>query len=306
MPTEVGVSQHSSGTTSAVITRTVASGSGLVACGWADSGGAISDGNLTDDQGNTWTLVGTSTQSFAAAITLWVCPNAASGSTTITFTPDNPSDKCELAVSEFTEADSSSPVDASALLFNTGLTQTPSPGSLTTTSDGDLLFAYLFQNYQAVQYTAGTGFTIEIGGTGSVEFCCEVAAVGAAGTYPVSWTASDSIPPAVAAIAIRAPLPAPPVSTVSNLNCQGSGATTFDTGSIAVNSTTDWVQISVVQLGGVKEAGLLTLYTGSTGALGHFRLTRADTIGGTHVDWLVDADFNKPVYMRSADGVGAC
>jgi len=288
MPTEVGVSQYQPGTTSAAIARTVASGSGLVACGWADSGGALSSGNLTDNKGNTWTLVGTSTQSFAAVISLWVCPSAASGSTTITLTPDNPSDKCGLAISEFTGADSSSPVDAFAMVFNTGLTATPSPGSLTTTSDGDLLFGYLFQNYQNVQYTAASGFTIEIGGTGSGEFCCEVATVGAAGTYPVSWTTSDSIPPAVAAIAVRAQQ-APAPSNI--INCEGYGPSPLDTGVVAINSTS-WVQIGILQLGGWKRGGLLTLMVGSGGALGHFKLTRASAIGGLHVDWLVDTDFN--------------
>ncbi len=292
MPSEVGVSQLAHGSTSSVsITRTVASGSGLIACGWADSGGALSSGNLTDDKGNAWTLLGISTQSFAAAIALWVCPEAESGSTTVTLTPDNASDECGLFISEFTGADSSSPVDDFALLFNTGLTTTPSPGSLTTTSPNDLVFGYLLQNYENVNYTAGSGFSIEIGGTGSGEFCCEVATVGAAGTYPVNWTASDSIPPAVAAVAIRAQL-APVVANI--LNCLGNSASTFDTGVVTIDSTSKWIQVGVITLGGGKDAGLLTLNVGSGGALGHFKLTRADAIGGTHIDWMVDSDFNTP------------
>lgn len=316
MPTEVGVSQLGQGTTSAAITRTVASGSGLVACGWADSGGAITAGNLTDNRGNTWTLLGTSTQSFAAVISLWVCAEAASGSTTITLTPDNPSDKCAVEVSEFTAADSSTPVDAFALLFDTGLTNTPSPGSLTTTSDNDLVFGYLFQNYENVTYTPGSGFAIDFGSTG--EFSCEVATVGAAGTYPVSWTTSDNIPPAVAAVAIRAPLPVQP-PTVVNLNCTGFGLSPLDTGAVAINSTS-WAQVGLVTLGGGKRSALLTLLTGSGGALGHLKLSRADAIGGRHVDWLVDTDFNTAtdelqdcivpgispanIYQLAASGVG--
>lgn len=64
----------------------------------------------------------------------------------------------------------------------------------------------------------------------------------------------------------------------------------------------------------------MTLIVGAGGALGHLKLTRADAIGGLHVDWLVDTDFNTAtdemidcvvpgssppnIYTLAANGVG--
>jgi hypothetical protein len=79
-----------------------------------------------------------------------------------------------------------------------------------------------------------------------------------------------------------------------NLNAQGYGTVAVDTGATTINDASNWIQVggAPIVLGGGKLAALLTLICGAGGALAHFKLTRADTIGGTHVDWLVDADLN--------------
>ncbi len=79
---------------------------------------------------------------------------------------------------------------------------------------------------------------------------------------------------------------------MASLDTRNADAVTISTDTITVNDASNWIQIGIVILGGTKEQGLLTLNVGSGGALGHFRLTRADNVGGNHVDWIVDTDFN--------------
>ncbi len=81
---------------------------------------------------------------------------------------------------------------------------------------------------------------------------------------------------------------------MSNLNAQGYGASPIDTGATTINTTSAWVQVggAPITMGGGKTGALLTIITGSAGAIAHLKLTRTESIGGTHVDWLVDTDFN--------------
>lgn len=77
-----------------------------------------------------------------------------------------------------------------------------------------------------------------------------------------------------------------------NLNAQAYGATGVDTGPVTINSTSAWILVGIYLLGGAKAGGLVKLVNGSGGALAHLKFTRSETIGGAHVDFLVDTDFN--------------
>jgi len=79
---------------------------------------------------------------------------------------------------------------------------------------------------------------------------------------------------------------------MASLDTRNADAVTIATDTITVNDASDWIAIGTILLGGTKDRGLLTLNVGSGGALAHFKLTRADNVGGTHVDWMVDTDFN--------------
>jgi len=82
---------------------------------------------------------------------------------------------------------------------------------------------------------------------------------------------------------------------MSTINAEGfsqSGPLQFDSGPIVVNDSNNWIQVAIIQLNGVKDEGLLTLIVGAGGALAHLKLTRADKVGGLHVDFMVDTDFN--------------
>jgi len=75
------------------------------------------------------------------------------------------------------------------------------------------------------------------------------------------------------------------------IDASGYGASPVDTGAVNVTAS-DWANIATIKLAGGKSDALMTLIVGSGGALGHFKLTRAASAGGLHVDWLVDTDFN--------------
>ena len=78
---------------------------------------------------------------------------------------------------------------------------------------------------------------------------------------------------------------------MATINASGYGASTVDTGAVAVTSGA-WANIATITLAGGKADGLMTFIVGAGGALGHFKLSRASSSGGLHVDWIVDTDFN--------------
>jgi hypothetical protein len=93
------------------------------------------------------------------------------------------------------------------------------------------------------------------------------------------------------------------------INAQGPGSNAVST-PVPVTDDTNWVATHLIQVGGEKRGGLITILVGAGGAIAHFKISRAAAPGGTHIDWLTDADFNAPpapaaIEVLPATGISA-
>jgi RHS repeat-associated protein len=113
--------------------------------------------SVTDTQGNTYTLISSSTWSPSGYVEkLYYAKNIAGGADTITVTLSG-SKYMELHAYDYSGLDTSSPLDTYST--NTGLSVTTgTSGNLTTTNANDLLFGF-FHSDNGVTNTAGTGYT---------------------------------------------------------------------------------------------------------------------------------------------------
>jgi hypothetical protein len=120
----------------------VTAGNTLLAYAAAQSTSAPSASGVSDNQGNTWTLVqsqaGASTSAGAAG--LWVAYNVAGGDTTIGFDAGFLGG-CGLAAAEYFNFSGLASIDTSSSNSTASASTTPAPGSLSTSSPIDLIFA---------------------------------------------------------------------------------------------------------------------------------------------------------------------
>jgi RHS repeat-associated protein len=173
----------------------VTAGNTLLAYAAAQSTSAPSSSAVSDNQGNTWTLVqsqaGASTSAGAAG--LWVAYNVAGGDTTIGFDAGFLGG-CGLAVAEYFNFSGVGSIDASSSNSTSTASTTPAPGSLSTTHPIDLIFAGANEAHTNVTWTAGAGYTLRnfVGSGGHMAIAIEDQLVFSAGTYSPSFTTSAS------------------------------------------------------------------------------------------------------------------
>ncbi len=95
---------------------------------------------------------------------IWYLPNAGAGINKLTITPSSPAEFASFKFSEFYNVLGSSPLDGTSSNFNTGTAVTA--GSITTVSDGDLIWAWMIVDDLASPppttsvLTKGSGFTL--------------------------------------------------------------------------------------------------------------------------------------------------
>jgi len=173
----------------------VTAGNTLLAYAAAQSTSAPSSSAVSDNQGNTWTLVqsqaGASTSAGAAG--LWVAYNVAGGDTTIGFDAGFLGG-CGLAVAEYFNFSGLGSIDTSSSNSTATASTTPAPGSLSTTHPIDLIFAGANEAHTNVTWTAGAGYALRnfVGSGGHMAIAIEDQLVFSAGTYSPSFTTSAS------------------------------------------------------------------------------------------------------------------
>src|SRR5690348_4229771 len=110
---------------------------------------------VTDDQGNTWPSLAVKVDDTGAALTssVFVLPNAATGTRTLTVTFNAALEAFTACVSEWYNVATSSVTDGSAATSAVG--SSIASGSFSTTVDGDVILHYAIDTGWGHQYDAG-------------------------------------------------------------------------------------------------------------------------------------------------------
>lgn len=190
-----GGTNSASGSAVSVTLGAVTAGDTLVAYGALQSTAAPSSSAISDNQGNTWTLVQSQAGASASAggAGLWAAHNVAAGSTTITFNAG--SGPCGLIVAEYSNlSDVSGISDGTSSASTTTASTTPTAGNFTTTYPINQIFGAASQAATNVTWTAGSGFTLRgnIGSATNMAMAIEDQLVFSTGTYNPSMTMSAS------------------------------------------------------------------------------------------------------------------
>jgi RHS repeat-associated protein len=172
----------------------VAAGDTLVAYAAAQSNSAPPVSAVTDNQGNTWTLIRSQAGATAAAggAGLWVAYNVSGGATTVSFNPGV--SHCALAVAEYANVSSVAPSDGSSSASTASASSTPAAGGFATTNAIDLLFAGANQSAMDVTWSAGAGYALRgsIASSTDMALAIEDEHVFSTGTYNPSFAMSAS------------------------------------------------------------------------------------------------------------------
>jgi hypothetical protein len=147
---------------------------------WENAAGTFS---VSDTQGNAWSAASTVKTVGSDSFQLWYAPNCKAGANTVS-TTGGVAGNTIITVAEFSGVKVTSPLDA-ATAGASGVT-TP---SLTTTQTGDLLIAYVANNFGGITYTQGAGYNLIANSTGVM--CWAFSTAGAAGAYNTTFTGSS-------------------------------------------------------------------------------------------------------------------
>lgn len=190
-----GGTNSASGTTVSVTLGSVAEGDTLIAYGALQSTSAPSSSAISDNQGNTWTLVqsqaGASTSAGGAG--LWAAHNVAAGTTTITFNAGT--GPCGLIVAEyFNLSDVGGWSDGESSASSATASTTPTPGVFSTSYPINLIFGAASQAAGNVTWTAESGFMLRAnsGSAANMAMAIEDQLVFSTGTFNPSLTMSAS------------------------------------------------------------------------------------------------------------------
>lgn len=142
----------------------VGNGNGLIVVAHSAGDGTSTPDTctVTDDKGNTYTLVDSHQNSPASYCTYtFYCTNITNAPQTITATLNISRQFGAIAIAEFTNLKAASPLDGHAIASTNG-NESPdgiSSGSITPTTDGDLIFGYAVDATSNGIVAITTGFT---------------------------------------------------------------------------------------------------------------------------------------------------
>lgn len=190
--------------TSIAVTRSVTAGNLLIAWGGGSGGGG--DTPTISDTVNSWTQITTSPLNDGVAnntLAWWWAIAATTASITVTISNFTSGGVGLGAFVEEWSGQASSPADGGNKKTNTaGTTATDgeTTGSVTTTSNGDLVISVIYNNnnIRTVDWqTAGTGFTEQAtnndpGGASNITWSVETQIQTSAGAINPSWTAAST------------------------------------------------------------------------------------------------------------------
>lgn len=116
--------------------------------------------------------------------------NAAGGATTVTCTPSGGVPEMCLVIAEFSGAATSSALDQ--VNSGTGVTDNPTPGAITTTTNGQIVFG--FTDLSGAVPTEAMGFTkITCASLNSFKSAAQYQIQTSAGSITASWTSSPAV-----------------------------------------------------------------------------------------------------------------
>ena len=125
-----------------------ATGSGnLIVVGWQAGGGLftpVTISSVVDNAGNTYAEAGAalSVDSATGSVAdVWYAPNSVSGATTLTITPSFTITNGGAVIWEFSGADSSAPLDQTAVLNSQAASATPTAAAVTTSGAADVVIS---------------------------------------------------------------------------------------------------------------------------------------------------------------------
>ncbi len=180
---------------------------------------------VSDSINGVWTQVGTYITSAGQRLSLWYFPNSAAGTPTVTVSPDGTA-YISFAIHEYTGAMTVAPLRSSST--NTGLSTTPSSGSVTTTA-GELSFAAYCQVDTALSSaTVASPYTIRENYLAtSVEGLGTADDVAAPGDEAATFTLSNSVNWLAFGASFKAAPATAKLFRTGNLSGLGSGGPFF-------------------------------------------------------------------------------
>jgi hypothetical protein len=159
-------------------------------------GGGVSTGitisSVTDNVGNTYAEAGAARSIDTAAgsvVDIWYAKNSAAGATTLTITPSTTVTNAGVLIWEFSGADTSSPLDQTAVLNSQASSATPSGASVTTAQTGELVMSLLAVAGNVTGIASGNAFVSDSGlkGNGWAHLITTTA-----GTFAAQWNQSPA------------------------------------------------------------------------------------------------------------------
>ncbi|HXP84833.1 MAG TPA: fibronectin type III domain-containing protein [Bryobacteraceae bacterium] len=136
-------------------------GGNLLVVGWQLDLASSSIAGITDNAGNTYAEAGPAQASAtsAGAIGIWYAKNVAAGTTTLTVTPSASVTNAGLVIWEFSGADTSAPLDQTAVLSNQAASATPAAAAVSTTSANEAVVSIVTVNNAVTGIATGNNFT---------------------------------------------------------------------------------------------------------------------------------------------------
>jgi hypothetical protein len=146
---------------------------------------------ITDSAGNSYGEAGNALAVNTASnymADIWYAKNILSGATSVTITP-SASGTAAAVIWEFSNADTVSPLDQTAVVNNQMATTTPLGAAVSTTAPGDVIISVLNPDWSVTGINAGNAFTNDsrVFGAGWAHLMA-----GNAGTYAAQWVAGSS------------------------------------------------------------------------------------------------------------------
>lgn len=146
---------------------------------------------VTDNAGNTYSEAGSARSIDSTGndiVDLWYAKNSTAGSTTVTITPST-SGQAAATIWEFSNANTSSPLDQTVVLNSQTATTTASGGTVTTTAANEVIVSVMSPSGAVTGLQSGNAFTSD-----SLNFGVGWAHLIAAstGSYSAVWNASGT------------------------------------------------------------------------------------------------------------------
>lgn len=149
-------------------------------------------GQVTDNVGNVYAEAGAARSFDTGAQTvgdIWYARNSVSGASSITITPSTSVSKAYAVIWEFAGADSTSPLDTSAVLDSQAATSTVSGAAVTTSGGSEAIVSLGIVASNVSGISSGNSFTNDstLAGNGWAHLFTS-----ASGTYAAAWTQSPA------------------------------------------------------------------------------------------------------------------